>query len=433
MITDAEVFLWGTKIGAVSWFEDREVGAFQYDPNFVGSEIEVAPLMMPLNDFPYEFPVLSRNTFMGLPGLVSDSLPDKFGNRLIDEWLASQGRAANDFNPVERLCYVGSRGMGALEFKPALNESLMEDRRLEVKKLVELTNEVLNERLGVGGVFRGTDDKGVIEDILRVGTSAGGARAKAVLAWNRKTNEFRSGQLNLEPGFEHWIMKFDGVSNNRDKELADPLGYGRIEYAYYLMATAVGIEMSECTTHEEGGRCHFMTKRFDRTDSGQKVHMQSLCAMAHFDYNDSASYSYEQAMQVMKQLGMTNKEIEQQFLRAVFNVVARNHDDHVKNIAYLMDRQGNWKLSPAFDITYAWDPNGIWTSRHQMSINKKRDFIEREDFLKLARMAGIKRARANTIINKVCFQVRRWKDFGVKAGLDQTKISKIKSAHLTNM
>ena len=416
-MNDARVLLWGSDIGAVTWLEDREVGVFQYAPDFVNSGIQVAPLVMPLNIFPYEFPALARNTFRGLPGLLADSLPDRFGNAVIDAWLASQGRTAVSFHPIERLCYIGSRGMGALEFQPATLDSPTGTNALEVAKLVDLASRILDQRAGLSGVFTGDDDRKVIEDILRVGTSAGGARAKAILAWNPVTNEFRSGQVDVDAGFEHWLMKFDGVSNNRDKELADPKGYGRIEYAYHLMAAAAGINMTPCRLHHEGGRSHFMTRRFDRTATGGKRHMQSLGAMAHFDYNQPASYSYEQAIQVMKQIGLPRADLEQQVLRTIFNVVGRNHDDHVKNIAFVMDRSGRWRLSPTFDLSYAWDPRGEWTSRHQMSVNGKRDHFEREDLISLAQVAGIKKRAANEMVDRTIETMRRWPDFAVMAGV----------------
>jgi serine/threonine-protein kinase HipA len=425
MNNDARVLLWGSVIGAVTWLEDREVGVFQYAPDFLGSGIQLAPLMMPLGEFPYEFPALARNTFKGLPGLISDSLPDKFGNAVIDAWLASQGRTAASFHPVERLCYIGSRGMGALEFEPATLGPPTSTNTVEVANLVDLANQILDERGSLGGVFTDGDDREVIEDILRVGTSAGGARAKAILAWNPKTNEFRSGQIDVEAGFEHWLMKFDGISNNRDKELADLKGYGKIEYAYHLMAVAAGIKMAPCRLHHEGGRSHFMTKRFDRSESGGKRHMQSLGAIAHYDYNQPASYSYEQAIQVIRRLGLPREDLDQQVLRAMFNVIGRNHDDHVKNIAFLMNRRGKWRLSPAFDISYAWDPKGEWTSRHQMSVNGKRDEFEREDLIALANVAGIKKARANEMLDRAVETVDRWPDFAEKAGVADARVAEI--------
>ena len=433
MNNDARVLLWGSMIGAVTWLEDREVGVFQYAPDFLGSGIQLAPLMMPLREFPYEFPTLARNTFKGLPGLLADSLPDKFGNAVIDAWLASTGRTAASFHPVERLCYIGSRGMGAFEFEPATLGPPTSTNAVEVANLVDLANKILEKRAGLTGVFTGDDDRDVIKDILRVGTSAGGARAKAILAWNPETNEFRSGQVAAGANFEYWIVKFDGISNNRDKELAVPKGYGKIEYAYHLMAVEAGIKMTPCRLHHEGGRSHFMTKRFDRFLDGSKLHMQSLGASAHYDYNQPGSYSYEQAIQVIRRLGLPREDLDQQVLRAMFNVVGRNNDDHVKNIAFLMNRQGKWRLSPAFDIAYAWDPRGEWTSRHQMSVNGKRNEFEREDLIALANIAGIKKARANEMVDRTIESVRRWPEFAEKAGVADARATEIQANQRTNL
>ena len=323
-MTDATVRLWGKDIGAVSWLEERALGVFQYAPDFVESGIQLAPIVMPLETMPYEFPGLPKDAFKGLPGLLADSLPDKFGNALIDAWLAGQGRAAGGFNPVERLCYIGTRGMGALEFHPTLLKATRRSRRLQIDALVDLANQVLNSRLELKGVLSGEDDRETLEEILRVGTSAGGARAKAILAWNAETGEFRSGQVKAGEGFSYWLMKFDGVSNNRDKELADPQGFGLIEYGFHLLAVAAGIDMSECRIHREGGRSHFMTRRFDRSASGQKLHMQSLAALRHYDFNSAGAYSYEQAIETIRLLDLPIYDIEQQFRRAVFNILVRN-------------------------------------------------------------------------------------------------------------
>lgn len=428
-MTDARVILWGRDIGAVTWLEDREVGVFQYRPEFARSGIEIAPLMMPLNVYPYEFPALPRNTFMGLPGLLSDSLPDRFGNAVIDGWLAAQGRAAASFNPVERLCYIGRRGMGALEFEPAILGERTAAREVELAALVDLASRILDQRASLAGVFSGVDDKEVVEDILRVGTSAGGARAKAILAWNPKTQAFRSGQVDVEAGYEHWLIKFDGVANNRDKEVADPAGYGRIEFAYHLMAREAGIEMEACRLHHEGGRSHFMTRRFDRTARGAKRHMQSLCAMAHFDFNRPDLYSYEQALDVIRRLDLPRADLEQQALRAFFNIMARNQDDHVKNIAFLMDRRGAWRLSPAFDLSYAYNPSGAWTNRHQMSLNGRREGFERADLLAFAARADIKKAQAGRMIERVREAVARWPRFAEEAGVPAETAAQIGRAH----
>ena len=434
MTTDnSRVLLWGSVVGAVTWLMDREVGVFQYSPEFLESGIQLSPLIMPLAEFPYEFPALARNTFKGLPGLLADSLPDKFGNALIDAWLASQGRTAASFHPVERLCYIGSRGMGALEFEPALLQPPSTKKSIEVAKLVELSNKILKERVNLSGIFSGTEDREVIEDIIRVGTSAGGARAKAILAWNPETNEFRSGQVDVKENFEHWLMKFDGVSNPLDGSLADSTGYGKIEYAYYLMAKEIGIKMTDCRLHKEGGRSHFMTRRFDRTAKGGKLHMQSLGALAHYDYNQSASYSYEQAIQVVKRLKLPREDLEQLVLRAIFNVIGRNRDDHVKNIAFLMNRRGEWCLSPAFDVSYAWNPRSEWISKHQMSVNGKREGIKREDLITLAEIANIKKVAAIEMIDRVIDVVRNWSHFANKANLEEDRIEIIKNNLLINL
>lgn len=424
-MNDAKVLLWGSVIGAVSWLENREIGVFQYASDFVGSGIQVSPIVMPLNEFPYEFPALARNSFKGLPGLLADSLPDKFGNAVIDAWLASQGRAKSSFNSVERLCYIGTRGMGALEFEPTISEYSKKEKNIEINKLVDLVNKILDQRTGLQGVLTGIDDHEVLEDILRVGTSAGGARAKAILAWNPNTKEFRSGQIDLDSGFEHWLLKFDGISNNRDKEIADPLGYGKIEYAYYKIAVNIGINMMDSKLHHEGGRSHFMTKRFDRTLNGGKIHMQTLGALAHYNYNLAGSNSYEQAIQVMKHLGLSRQELEQQVLRTFFNIVGRNQDDHVKNIACLMDRGGKWTLSPAYDLIYSWNPTGDWTSQHQMSINNKRDNFTRNDLVSFAKTAGIKKNVANDMINLVISEFTKWPDVASSVGVSPEIVDKI--------
>ena len=426
-MTDARVCLWGTQIGAVTWVADLQLAVFQYDPDFIKSGIQLSPLMMPLRVLPYQFPGLPRETFHGLPGLLADSLPDKFGNAVIDTWLASRGRTPESFNPVERLCYIGSRGMGGLEFEPALRFPHSKNDQIEVADLVELSNMILDQRTGLAGAFKNEDDREALEEILRVGTSAGGARAKAILAWNPVSNQFRSGQVKMLPGFEPWIIKFDGVSNNRDKELADPQGYGKIEYAYYSLAIAAGIDMTECRLFHEGGRSHFMTRRFDRSADDAKIHMQSLAALTHVDFNVPALYSYEQTIQTMKRLGLPQQDLEQQVLRAMFNVVGRNQDDHVKNIAFLMNRRGEWRLSPAFDVSYAYDPRGLWTSQHQMSINGKRDAFTKEDLSALALIANIKTNRAYEMLERVINTFQTWPSVSREAGVAEDRIRQIQS------
>ncbi|NOZ74494.1 MAG: type II toxin-antitoxin system HipA family toxin [FCB group bacterium] len=413
----AEVRLWGRTIGAVSLESDNDVAAFEYDPAFIHSGIEIAPLAMPLSSRVYRFPELSRRTFYGLPGLLADSIPDKFGNALINAWLATQGRSADSFNAVERLCYTGKRGMGALEFFPVQGPRARRANRIRIDRLVTLASEVLTQRNALRASFADNHREQALADILRVGTSAGGARAKAIIAWNPATNEIRSGQVPAGKGFEYWLLKFDGVHGNQDKELEDPQGYGVIEYAYYLMAKDCDIQISECRLFEENGRRHFMSRRFDRLPGGKKLHMQSLGALAHYDFNMAGAYSYEQALLVIRQLDLPMSAVEEQFRRMVFNVIARNQDDHVKNIAFLMDKSGQWSLAPAFDVIYSFNPYGDWTARHQMTINGKRDHFTLEDFKACAKTTSMKRGRAESIIHDVKETVSNWKRYADEAGV----------------
>ena len=436
MTSLAEVRLWGTRIGAVSLQDGEDVADFQYSSEFLRSGIELSPLVMPLSSRVYRFPALPRGTFHGLPGLLADSLPDRFGNALIDVWLARQGRRPDSFNAVERLCYTGKRGMGALEFVPSTGPDARQTQRIEVENLVRLASQVLQEREELRVLLSGNTDSNAgraevldgdtkssretdkaLLQILRVGTSAGGARAKAVIAWNPRTNEVRSGQLDAPPGFEHWLIKFDGVSSNRDRELDDPKGFCTVEYAYHLMARAAGIVMTECRLLEEHGRRHFMTRRFDRTADGQKIHMQSLGALAHFDYNAAGAYSYEQAFATIRALGAAMDDMEQLFRRMVFNIMARNQDDHVKNISFLMDRSGRWRLAPAYDLTFSYRPSGVWTGTHQMTVNGRRDGFAWNDLKAAAGVAGLKRGRAEDIAREVHDTVVRWPEFADAAGV----------------
>lgn len=425
----AKVQLWGRTIGAVSMAEGRDYAAFQYEPEFASSGIEVSPLTMPLSQRVYAFPELSRNTFHGLPGLLADSLPDKFGNALINAWLATQGRTPESFSAVERLCYTGTRGMGALEFAPALGPRPRKAAKIEIDSLVWLASDVLMHRENLQASFHGAAREKALQDILRVGTSAGGARAKAVIAWNRETNEVRSGQIAAGEGFDYWLLKFDGVAGNKDKEMEDPKGYGAIEYAYHLMARAAGLAVSESRLLEEHGRRHFMTRRFDRLPGGEKLHMQSLCGLAHFDFNQAGAYAYEQALLTIRRLNLPMPAVEEQFRRMVFNIVARNQDDHAKNIAFLMDKQGRWSLAPAFDVTYSCNPTGSWTASHQMTLNGKRDGFTLEDFRACAKNALMKQGRAKTIVAEVQAAVRRWPAFAAQAHVDQPWRDQIQKSH----
>jgi serine/threonine-protein kinase HipA len=426
MSEDAEVLLWGRTIGAVSLEAGEQTAVFQYTPDFAASGIQVAPLTMPLRVAPYSFPELSRPAFKGLPGMLADSLPDKYGNALINTWLARQGREPESANAVERLCYMGRRGTGALEFAPIKGPDPTVEEDIQISALVELASEILAERDGFEtSLTPGKEEAGLLE-ILSVGMSAGGARAKAMIAWNPETNEVRSGQVEAPAGFEHWLLKFDGVKANRDKErFNDPEGYGAVEFAYSRMAAVAGIEMAPCRLFEENGRRHFMTRRFDRPTGSTKLHMQSLGALRHFDFNLAGAYSYEQALMTIRKLNLPMAVIEQQFRRMAFNVIARNQDDHVKNIAFLMNRAGEWSLSPAFDITYSYRSDGEWTAQHQMSLNGKRDGFVVDDFVRCAEAISMQRARALTIVEEVAEAVADWPVYASEANVAEPRATEI--------
>ncbi len=427
-VTFSEVRLWGASIGLVAWDPARAYAAFEYSPEFLETGIELSPVMMPLSRGPFSFPALNRETYRGLPGMLADSLPDKFGNSLIDQWLAESGRAPDTFNPVQRLMYVGRRGMGALEFYPVIEQDESGPMSLNIEELVALSSRVLalkeSEHVQLSSQGAPANVEG-LGKILAVGTSAGGARAKAIIAWNETTGDVRSGQIEAGAGYTYWLLKFDGVSNNKDKELADPKGYGRIEYAYHLMAVAAGIEMTRCRLLEENGRAHFMTQRFDRTADGQKLHMQTLCALGHHDFNVPGSSSYEQAFLLCDQLGLGMATKEQLFLRMVFNVAAYNCDDHTKQISFLMDKAGLWRLSPAYDMTYAFNPNGDYTSSHQMSVNRKRAAILDEDFLAVAQRQGVNRSLAKRLIARVREAAANWPRYAQEAAVSDAQTEKI--------
>lgn len=417
-MTIAAVNLWGRRIGAVSLAEGADVATFAYEPAFLRSQIEVAPLFMPLSDRIYSFSGLNPESFYGLPGMLADALPDRYGHTLINAWLATQGRTPDSADAVERLCYMASRGMGALEFTPAAGPRTRKSERVHIETLVELASEVLTNRNTLQVSFGDPDKADALREILQVGASAGGARAKAIIAWNPETNEVRSGQVDAGDGFGYWLLKFDGVSDNRDRGLADPQGFGAVEFAYSEMAKAAGITMTDCRLLPEGGRRHFMTRRFDRTETGGKLHMQSLAALAHYDYCSPDSYTYEQAFQVMRQLNLPMDQMEELFRRMTFNVVARNQDDHVKNIAFLMDRNGVWSLSPAYDVTWALDLTNQWLRQHQMSVNGRRKDISRADLEACAATASINATRARAIIDEVVATVADWPRFAEAAEVD---------------
>lgn len=423
----AEVRLWGHRVGAVAWVPERALGSFEFDPAFLTLGLDPAPLTMPVEQARrgrrvFSFPTLAAETFHGLPGMLADCLPDRYGNLLIDAWLAQQGRTPESFTPVERLCYTGTRGMGALEIHPPVRQGLNQSTPVEVAALVELARDVLAHRNSLATrLDHGTQ---ALQDIIRVGTSAGGARAKAVLALHETSGEVRSGQTRAPKGFGYWILKFDGVE---DALLGSTRDYGRIEYAYHLMARACGIVMTECRLHEEGGRAHFLTRRFDRTADGDKLHAQSLVGLAHFDFNQPGAYAYEQAFQVMRRLRLPYPDAEQQFRRMAFNVMARNLDDHPKNIGFLMDPDGTWRLTPAYDIIYAHNPSGAWTNQHQMTVRGKREGFTREDLVDVASEMNIKQAAA--LLDEIAAAVARWPEFAEKAGVPVRRIDEIRREH----
>lgn len=422
MILYAKIIIWNQVAGFVSWNERRGMSFFEYDKKFISKGLELSPLKMPLkDDAVYSFPELNRETYRGLPGLLADSLPDKFGNNLINKWLAEQGRDADSYNSIERLLYQGKRSMGALEFEPAERFISNISSKIELHSLVETAHKILTEKSELQTTLTNDND---LKEIIKVGTSAGGARAKAVIAYNEKTGEIRSGQLNAPQGFTFWLLKLDGVTN---RQLGDPQHFGQIEYAYYQMVNESGIEMSQSQLISEGNRQHFLTRRFDRTDTGEKLHTQTLCGLAHFDFNMSGAYSYEQLFQTMRSMRLPYSDAEQMYRRMVFNVVARNQDDHSKNFSFIMDKNGKWTLAPAYDMTFAYNPAGDFTTQHQLTINGKRDDFVRKDLLQFAEKMSIK--KANEIIEEVVSVVAEWKKYAKNLDIPPKIIDYIAKCH----
>lgn len=427
MITSAFVNIWNKRVGAIAWDQKTGLGTFEYDKDFARIGIELAPILMPLNQSNryFIFPAnRDSSTFKGLPGLLADSLPDKYGNALINTWLTRQGRATNSLNPVETLCFIGERGMGALEFEPVVPKSRNSSSQLEISSLVDLADEILSGRKKFSTNITSDEEKALL-DILKIGTSAGGARAKALVAFNTKTGDVRSGQTLAPEGFDQYLIKFDGVT---DSQFGVSKGYGRVEMAYYLMAKEAGISMTESRLFEENGRAHFMTKRFDRLKNDEKIHVQTFCAMRHFDFNEVTLYSYEQLFETMRLLGLSYPEAQELYRRMVFNVLSRNCDDHTKNFAFCMDQSGVWRLSPAYDICHAYRPDSEWVSQHALSINGKRKDIGYDDFLQVAKSMNIK--NANDIIDQVNDVVSNWEYFANQVHVDKLLLEAIKKTHL---
>ncbi len=419
-----EVFLWGKFVGAVALDPKLGYYVFAYDKQFGKSGIEVSPLRMPLNDTEsaYVFPDLPELTYKRLPAMLADTLPDDFGNALINRYMADKGISASQITALDRLAYMGKRSMGALEFKPARGPKTEKTTALEMNSLVT------EARKMVKGTFEDDDQmSAALRSIIEVGTSAGGARAKAVIAWNNKTGEIRSGQVDAPEGFEHWLLKFDGM-NKVDKQLGTSLDYGRTEYAYHLMVKSAGITMSECRLLEENGRAHFMTKRFDRESGHIKHHMQTLCAMNHIDYKLKGTNGYEQFFMVIRELSLGHEAEVEAFRRMVFNVMARNCDDHTKNFSFLLRQGSAWELAPAYDITFAYDLNNEWINQHLMSVNSKFKDFTKSDLQKVADRFGV--GEAPSIINEVRGAIKSWPSFAKKAGVNQKEIDRIGQLHL---
>lgn len=426
MVDVAKVKMFGYPMGVFRWDSRYDIVQFEYDKNFIGRGIEPSPLMMPVQlGRIYSFREIGRETFKGLPGLLADSLPDTYGRALFDRWLTLTGRTSS--NIVETLCFLGKRCMGALEFEPAIDVDYNLDSKIAIDSLVEVAREALSNKENFG-VNINDDKKATIAEILRLGTSAGGQRAKAIIAYNKTTGEVRSGQTDVPNGFDYYIIKLDGVSATTG--FRETENYGRLEYSFYKLVKACGIEMSECSLIEENGRAHFLTKRFDR-ENGKKIHMQTLCGLAHFDYHLHRAYSYEQAFNVMRALKLPYSQAQEMFRRMVFNVIVRNQDDHTKNISFLMGEDGVWRLSPAYDMGYSYNPNGGWTATHQMSINGKFDDITRKDLLECGAKNNIK--NASLIIDEVCEIASQWPTIAKECDVPQSMIEEIKSNLLLNI
>lgn len=415
MITTAFINIWNKRVGAIAWDVDTELASFEFEPSFLTNQWDLAPLKMPIAGAErrvFSFPELrGTTTFKGLPGLLADVLPDKYGNSLINAWLSRNGRPVDSMNPVELLCFIGKRGMGALEFEPVVPKTSNGATKIELNSLIHIAGEILSGRQDFNTNLSGDEAK-ALSDILKIGSSAGGARAKAVIAFNPDTNEIRSGQADAPKGFTHWLLKFDGVA---DQQLGTSSGYGRVEMAYHLMAKEAEIEMTECRLLEENGRAHFMTRRFDREKDKGKLHVQSFCAIAHYDFNEVTAFSYEQLFETMRTLLLPYTDAEQLYRRMVFNVMARNCDDHSKNFSFIMDKSGKWKLAPAFDVCHSYRPDSTWVNQHSLSINGKRQNITRDDLLQVARNMNIKKAEA--IIHQVHAVVSKWNDFAAQTNV----------------
>jgi serine/threonine-protein kinase HipA len=415
-----EVHLWGKHIGSAAMDPTYGYYAFAYTSEFSKLGIEPSPLHMPVapND-PFLFTDLPDATYKRLPAMLSDALPDDFGNALINRYMADQGIAPQEVTALDRLAYMSTRAMGALTFKPSRGPAKHKPTAIEMSSLVE------QARRAVTGVMDDEDHtNAALRSIIDVGTSAGGARAKAVIALHPETDEIRSGQLDAPEGFEHWLLKFDGMG--ADLELGTSQNYGRIEYAYHLMARAAGIHMTDCRLLQENGRAHFMTKRFDREGQSARHHMQTLCAMAHVDYKKKGTNAYSQLFGAISQLELPYEDIEEAFRRMAFNVMARNCDDHTKNFSFLLRQDSKrWELAPAYDITFAHNPQGEWTNQHLMSVNGKFKAFNETDLLAEANRFGV--GTAARVIEQVRAAIEVWETFAQKADVPEAQMTDIQS------
>ena len=408
-----EMWVWGRFAGAVTLDPSLAYYAFEYDPTWKRAGVELSPLHMSLKESRsvYVFPTLPEATYFRLPALLADALPDDFGNALIDAWMAQRGIVKSSVTVLDRLAYMGKRGMGALEFRPARGAHKESSAPVEMKELVEEAR-----RLFQGTFSVDHEAKAALANIIKVGTSAGGARAKAVIAWNPATDEVRSGQFDAAPGFEHWLLKFDGVG--KDEELGTGEGYGRIEFAYYLMATAAGIRMSDSRLLEENGRAHFMTKRFDREVIGGKTlkhHIQTLCGINHLDFRQRDTHDYSQLFMTASELALDDDALNQIFRRMAFNVMGRNCDDHTKNFGFILRQGQPWSLSPAYDVTHAYNPRGEWTYQHLMSVNQKFKDISKADLLEVANRFSVR--KPENVLSDVRSAIDSWSQFAKRANL----------------
>jgi serine/threonine-protein kinase HipA len=413
-----EVRCWDTTVGAVAYDPSSGFYAFEYDPAWAARGVELAPIMMPVagRAGAFIFPGLAERSYHRLAPLVADSLPDSFGNAIVTAYLATEGVSADKVTALDRLAYLGNRGIGALEFRPVRGPRPQKPTAIELSDLVVAARSALNGEIGTG-----PGATSAISELLAVGTSAGGARAKAVVALNPSTGELRSGQLPADPGFEYWLLKLDGVG--RDLDLGASGHYGRTEYTYHQMAVMAGIEMTECRLLEEERRAHFMTRRFDRLGSGEKIHSHTLCAMAGLDFRLIGAHDYAQLFMTIDRLHLHHEARRQAFLRMAFNVAAANCDDHTKNFSFLLPKQGGWRLSPAYDVTHAYAPTSQWTAQHLMSVNGRFAGITRADLVEVADRFQVPAAADG--IDHVLAAVAQWAGLAADNGVPVATIRSI--------